>query len=274
MLPLLFYAPSDPEKGEFFLSVLDVGQGTAVVIQTAQHSLIYDTGPKLNERFDAGKLVILPYLKTAGISKVDVLLVSHGDNDHIGGSAAIIDHFDVQRVISSVPKKIKHAQPETCSDNQRWEWDGVRFHVLHPDKKAKWQGNNSSCVLLVETKSARVLLTGDIEKRAEQHILREHQLQTATLLLVPHHGSRTSSTRPFIHALRPQHAVFNAGLFNRFGFPKNDVVDRYRELGSAIWITGEQGALEFQISASRAELRRAYRLSERRYWHYLPSEIE
>jgi competence protein ComEC len=266
--PLLFYSPVRPQPGEVFLTALDVGQGTAIVAQTAGHSLIYDTGPKANERFDAGQLVVLPYLKSSGIRKADTLLVSHGDNDHIGGSAAILEAITVDRIISSVPQQLAPYQVEACRSGQNWVWDGVHFSILHPDRNANWQGNDSSCVLLIESGSSRVLLTGDIEKRAEQHLLREHPLQPVSILFAPHHGSRTSSTPAFIESLQPQHVIFNAGILNRFGFPKPDVLDRYLNNGSQTWITGEQGAIEFLVAPEGVRFKRSYRYAARRYWHY------
>lgn len=268
--PLLFYQPARPDTGAFFLTVLDVGQGSAMVIQTAHHSLIYDTGPKFNDGFDSGRLVVLPFLRQAGIDRVDTMIVSHGDNDHIGGSAAIIDSMPVARIISSVPRRFAGEAVESCRDGRHWSWDGVRFSILHPDRKVHWEGNNSSCVLLVETGVTRVLLNGDIEKPVEQRLLREHQLQPVSVLFAPHHGSRTSSTESFVRAVQPEHVVFNAGLYNRYGFPKPDVLARYRKTGARLWTTGEQGALQFYVSEKGAELRSRYRVAARRYWHFRP----
>ncbi|MBN1377989.1 MAG: DNA internalization-related competence protein ComEC/Rec2 [Gammaproteobacteria bacterium] len=276
--PMLFYSPFRPQSGEFLLTALDVGQGTAIVIQTSRHNLIYDTGPRLNDRFDTGKLVVLPYLKASGISKADILLVSHGDNDHSGGSAAILDALRVDKLISSAPVTDflsvtdigSELSVESCSDGQSWVWDGVHFSILHPDRTTQWDSNNSSCVLLVETGGRRVLLTGDIEKRAERHLLREHHVKPVSILFAPHHGSNSSSQPAFVEALYPQHVIFNAGLLNSYGFPRPEVVERYSKTHAQLRTTGEQGAMEFMVGPFGVELKRSYRHTARRYWHYQP----
>jgi competence protein ComEC len=267
-LPLLFHTPVRPQAGEVSLTALDVGQGTAIVVQTASHDLIYDTGPKFSERFDSGDMVVLPFLKHRGITRADMLLVSHGDNDHSGGSEAILRSLPVDRVVGDVAEHLTAQPVEPCSDGQRWDWDGIHFEILHPDRNARWLGNDSSCVLLIESGDNRVLLTGDIEKRAERHLLREHEIKPLRLLFAPHHGSRSSSTAAFVAAVRPEHVVFNAGLFNRFGFPDVEVAKRYLNAGAQLWETGEQGAIEFVVNEKQIKLRHRHRFSARRYWHF------
>ena len=266
--PLVFYAPPRPLPGELWVSALDVGQGTAVVVQTPNHTLIYDTGPKFSERFDSGTMVVLPFLKHYGIRRADMLLVSHGDNDHSGGSGSIIQALPVGRIVGNVSRQLTPRPVESCRDGQHWEWDGVRFSVLHPDRSARWTGNNSSCVLLIENGDSRILLTGDIEKHAERHLLNEHHIQPLRVLLAPHHGSRSSSTQAFVDAVQPEYVVFTAGLFNRYGFPDADVAGRYRDTGARLLSTGEQGAMRFVVTGNQAELAYSYRSSARRYWHY------
>jgi competence protein ComEC len=267
-IPLLSYIPDRPAVGEFVLTALDVGQGSAMVIRTRRHNLVYDAGPRFNERFDTGKLAVLPYLKFKGVSVLDVLLISHGDNDHSGGSDAIIRALPVQRIISSEPGRFTSQSVEDCRKGQSWVWDRVRFTLLHPDYTVSWDDNNSSCVLLVESGNARVLLTGDIEKRAERHLLKQHDLKPVSVLTAPHHGSGTSSTPEFVSAASPEHVVFNAGLFNRYKFPTDAVRARYRQSGSKIWITGEKGALEYTVDQTGVRNIRSHRQEARRYWHF------
>lgn len=268
LLPMLTYQPPAPAEGEFAVTVLDVGQGTAVVLRTANHTLLYDAGPSFGQRFDAGRLVVLPFLRQQNTQLIDTLVVSHGDNDHIGGALAILDSLPVTRVISSVPHELAPYSAEQCVSGQQWRWDGVNFEILHPQRIGQQKGNNASCVLLVSNSRSSILLTGDIEWAAERKLLAHTSLPKVSVLLAPHHGSRTSSTEAFIRATQPKHVVFTAGLFNRYGFPKPDIVQRYRRLGTKAWVSGEQGALTFQSAAQGMQLTQAYRKYARRYWHY------
>ena len=270
LLPMLLYQPVRPAEAEFELTVLDVGQGTAVVIRTAKHVLVYDAGPRSGVRFDAGSLVVLPFLKKQGVTRVDTLLISHGDNDHIGGAPAVMANLPVARVLSSVPKALAQYGAQACVAGQTWHWDGVDFAVLHPDRSRRWEGNDSSCVLEIRVGSTRALLTGDIERRVENHLLATLNLPQYDFLLAPHHGSRSSSTAAFLQALQPVHVVFTAGMFNRYRFPKPDIVERYHRVNSTVWVSGERGALTFTANAQGFHFVQAYRQAGRRYWHYRP----
>jgi competence protein ComEC len=268
LLPMVLTKSPVPAVGEFWLTALDVGQGTAVVVRTHEHALVYDAGPKFSERFNAGEAVVLPYLRSLGINRIDRLLISHGDNDHIGGAQALIDEMPIGSILTSVPERFDFIPADHCRIGQRWEWDGVMFEVLHPDRPGK--GNNSSCVLLVSAPGGRALLTGDIEKQAERLLLRDHRLMPVDLLLVPHHGSRTSSTPGFIDVLRPAHAIIPAGYLNRYGFPKPDVVARYQQRDVAIWVTGDEGAVMFEAGSEGVYPRLLYRRQAGKYWHRKP----
>ena len=264
LLPLFNTPVATPDPGDATLTVLDVGQGTAAVVRTQQHVLVYDTGPKFSARFDAGHAVVLPYLRTLGVTDIDMLMVSHGDNDHIGGAESIVNSMPVKRILSSVPERIG-PQAEHCLAGQRWQWDGVDFVVLHPQSSGL-TGNNASCVLRIATRGASVLLTGDIEYEAEQLLLASNALQPTDIVLVPHHGSRTSSTEPFVAALQAKHAVFSAGFLNRYGFPKPDIAARYQALGAKLWTTGTVGAIEFYLDHDSVRPPLAYRDVYRKYW--------
>ena len=271
LMPMLLYVPTRPAEGDFDLTVLDVGQGTAVILRTATHNLLYDAGPSSGAQFDSGRMVIQPFMKQQNIQQLDMMVISHGDNDHIGGAKTILEAIPVTAIITSVPDQLASFQAVACHNQQRWHWDGVDFEIIHPRKQQTWQGNDGSCVLQISNGQSRVLLTGDIEKPAERTLLAAYPLQPVNLLLVPHHGSRTSSIKTFLKVLQPEHAVFTAGLFNRYGFPKPDVVQRYRDRGSQIWVSGQQGALTFTATDKGLRFKQAYRSSAQRYWHYRPA---
>ncbi len=250
ILPLFFPRVDRPETGAVWLTVLDVGQGLSSVIQTAHHALIYDTGPKFPGGFDAGNDVVVPYLRTAGITRVDALLVSHGDNDHSGGSQAILKQESVQRVLSSVPERFPGVNAEHCHVGQHWEWDGVGFEMLAPPVDEPYEGNNSSCVLRVRAHQQAILFVGDIEKPRERWLL-EHYPQglSATVLVAPHHGSNTSSSVAFVNAVSPRYVLFPVGYYNRYRFPKVKIVQRYQEQGARPLSTAEYGAICLRLSA-------------------------
>ena len=173
-----------------------------------------------------------PFLRKKGAGEITTLLISHGDNDHIGGASAVIEQFNPRQILTSVPDKISHPNIETCYAGQKWQWDGVRFEILHPNKHSLLSGNNASCVLRVSSISGSVLLTGDIEKEAEALLLERRGGQIKSdVLIVPHHGSKTSSTLEFIEAVSPKYAFFPVGYKNRFGFPKQDILSRYENRG-------------------------------------------
>ncbi len=245
--------------GGLEITALDVGQGTAVVVRTPGHALLFDAGPAHDEGFDAGRSVVVPYLLERGIRRLDLLVLSHDDNDHAGGVRSV-------RELVAVDAEIGTRDDVACGDGQAWEWDGVRFVLLHPDS-AHWSGNNRSCVLQIEGPFS-ALLPGDIERGAEKRLLRDHgpALQ-ADLLLSPHHGSGTSSTRDLIAALQPDVVVHSAGWRSRFGHPRADVVARYADAGARQFVTGVEGAIRVWRDA-RGELRvERWRPRAARWWN-------
>ncbi|MDE2088707.1 MAG: DNA internalization-related competence protein ComEC/Rec2, partial [Gammaproteobacteria bacterium] len=200
LLPMFLLRPPAPAPGAVWLTLLDVGQGLAAVVRTRHHALVYDTGPRSSARFDAGSAVVVPYLRHMGIPALDLLLVSHGDNDHIGGARSILQRMPVRSVLTSVPRKLGYASARRCVAGQSWRWDGVEFHVVHPPPEWFGRGNDASCVLRVRAPGGSLLLTGDIERPAEEYLLRHHaRALPARILVVPHHGSRTSSSAAFIN---------------------------------------------------------------------------
>ncbi len=278
LLPMFMVKPTLPGEGELWLTFLDVGQGMAVEVRTRHHVLLYDTGPSWGEQSDSGARVVLPFLRGEGVSVIDMMLVSHDDSDHSGGAASILRALPVAHLSSSLgadnPLNLRDIAPDAyrsvCGAGQRWQWDGVRFEFLHPTAALLGNpflsGNDGSCVLRIETSSGSVLLAGDIERYTEQ-VLLSQQLERlkADVLLVPHHGSGTSSSAAFVAAVAPAHAVFQVGYRNRFGHPRADVLRRYVQQGSNILRSDAHGAIRvrFERGAISVEKRRE---TSRRYW--------
>ena len=249
ILPVFFHQPPTPAMGDLWLTVLDVGQGLSVLIQTAKHSLVYDTGPKYSPQFDVGRMVLLPVLRQAQIHRVDTLMVSHGDNDHIGGAAALLAAMPVNLIVSSVPEKFKPYQASSCYSGQAWQWDGVTFRVLYPPQQMSYEGNDSSCVLQIRVGKTRILLPGDIEHEAERYLL-QHQDPTelrSQIIIAPHHGSKTSSTLAFLQVIKPTQVIYPTGYRNRFNFPNQSVLERYKSLGVVASNTAIDGSVMISL---------------------------
>jgi len=269
LLPVFSVRPENPGPGEVRMTLLDVGQGLATVVQTSNHVLVYDAGPRFSEAFDTGAAVVIPFLRSQGVRRLDTLVVSHGDNDHIGGVASLLSTYKVGRILSSVPGKIPQVAAEYCVGGQRWEWDGVDFRMLHPDTVSGHPGNNTSCVLKIGTRTGPgILLTGDIEREAEAVLLREQgDVLRAAVLVVPHHGSNTSSSPEFLAQVDPAVALFPAGYLNRYRFPKQAVVERYESSGADWYQTGLAGAITVHLGGTLLKPDISlYREQSRRYW--------
>ncbi|MFT3666007.1 DNA internalization-related competence protein ComEC/Rec2 [Piscinibacter sp.] len=274
LLPLLLTPPERPPPGHYELLAVDVGQGTAVLVRTRHHLLVYDAGPQYSRESDAGARVLLPLLRARGERQVDRLVLSHRDTDHVGGARALLSALPVRSTSSSLPPDHpllalapRHA---TCAAGQTWVWDGVRFEFLHPregEADPAARPNTVSCVLRVAAAGAPVtLLAGDIEREQELRLAGRHgEALRAGVLVVPHHGSRTSSTPLFLDAVRPQVAVVQAGYRNRFGHPAAEVVERYRALGSTLVASPACGAWAWR--SDQGGPGRCQRDAARRYWH-------
>jgi len=270
--PMFAVPPLAPAAGELWVTVLDVGQGLAVVARTERHALLYDAGPAFNAFADSGSRVVLPYLRGEGVARLDALVVSHDDRDHSGGAGSVVEGMPVAILWSSLPDdhalRSEGLQSRTCAAGQTWQWDGIAFEFLNPaDVGVGGRANNRSCVLRIAAPGGRVLLTGDIERAAERELLqRVPELLPAEALLVPHHGSATSSSPEFVEAVAPRYAVFTVGYRNRFGHPREDVLERYRQTGSALLRTDAAGAIEMRFSPGILQVQ-AQRERARRYWH-------
>jgi competence protein ComEC len=273
LLPVLLWQAPRPPPGEFELLAADVGQGNAVLVRTAAHTLVYDAGPAYSREADAGQRVLVPLLRALG-EQVDTLVLSHRDSDHTGGAAAILRMQPQARLLSSLeaghPLQALRAA-ERCLAGQHWRWDGVRFEVLHPgpaDYAAPGKPNALRCVLRVGNARVQVLLAGDIEKPQELALAAAApQALRAHLLLVPHHGSRTSSSDAFLDAVQPALAVAQAGYRNRFGHPAAEVVARYAAHGIPLLASPACGALGWRSQAPAQA--RCEREAAPRYWRHL-----
>jgi len=251
-------------QGGFTLNVLDVGQGLSMVVRTRNHTLLYDTGARFSSRFDAGAAVVTPYLRYLGIDKLDMLVISHGDADHIGGMPVVLDQIKVVARLTSVPGKVPLSG--SCVAGQQWKWDGVAFSVLSPDVADPPAHNNSSCVIRISGRTGSALLTGDIEVEAESVLLQRFGDQIKSdVLLIPHHGSRTSSSTQFIESVAPDIAVTSAGYLNRYGHPADSVAQRYQDRNIPLFNTARDGAVSVRMTGGGIDVN-SYRTSHRRYW--------
>ena len=266
ILPLILFRYERPAIGELWLTLLDVGQGLSVVLQTNSHLLVYDAGPRLNDSFDMGESVVLPFLHRLGTRKIDMLVISHGDNDHIGGAPALLRALPVDAIRTSVPLKLPSPNTKHCLAGTSWEWDKIRFSFLYPTMNDMGDGNDSSCVLLVEQGNTRILLTGDIEKPAENNLLeRMPERLTATILIAPHHGSKTSGQKKFVYAVHPAYVLYATGYRNRYHFPHPSVVKTYETIGAKQLETATNGAITIKLEKTMQQPV-SYRVTLKQYW--------
>ena len=271
LLPVLLWQVPRPEPGHFDLLAADIGQGNAVLVRTAGHSLVYDAGPRFSSESDAGNRVLVPLLRALG-ERVDTLVLSHRDTDHIGGAPAVLAAYPDAGLLSSVENEhfLQALRPvRRCAAGQRWVWDQVQFEILHPqasDYDTAQRSNAMSCVLRISNGAQTVLLTGDIEQPQEAQLVAAGAALRADLLLAPHHGSKTSSSAAFLDAVAPAIALVQSGYRNRFGHPAAVVMERYRErsikvidsprCGAALWASDQPTRVQCQREMAR------------RYWQH------
>ena len=275
LLPMFLIAPAAPAEGTLKLTVLDVGQGLAVVAQTRTHTLLYDAGPSYGPQIDSGTRIIVPYLRANGVRVLTGMVITHADNDHSGGANSVLQAMAPPWLLTSMaadhPAIAQAAAATRCEAGSRWRWDSVDFELLHPARenyaREKFRGNDRSCVLKITTAAGSVLLAADVEQKSEREMLASvADKLRAQILLIPHHGSRTSSSPDFVAKVNPDIALVAAGYRNRFGHPKDDVLERYRALGTRIYRTDLDGALLVEMGAPGIKVQR-YRALYRRYWH-------
>ena len=262
MAPMFVVLPPAPGAGEAWLDVLDVGHGLAVVVRTQGHALAYDAGPSWSAESDSGTRIVVPFLRGEGVGHLDGLVISHADDDHYGGAASIARSRRPEWLLSPLadddPLHASVQRSIRCEAGQRWRWDGVDFAVLHPDaaiygeepgRKARKE-NDRGCVVRVSTSQASALLAGDVEARAEAEMLsRGAPSLHSDVLVVPHHGSKTSSTAEFLDAVAPQWGLISLGYRNRFRHPHESVVQRYLDRGIRLRRTDAEGALHVELPA-------------------------
>jgi competence protein ComEC len=273
-LPLLINTPQHPRAGNFQVLAFDIGQGMALLIETAGHRLLYDTGPAYSPESDGGNRVLVPYLKARGITALDTVIVSHSDTDHSGGALSLIEAIPVATVMTSLSLDSRIAQAakqhQRCLVGQHWNWDGVEFEMLHPVasiyESSKWKPNAHSCTLKITRGDVSILLPGDIEAIQESELVRgiPDKLRS-TVLLAPHHGSGTSSTIEFLEAVQPALALFQVGYRNRYRHPKAEVFARYGEMGITRLRTDMTGAITLRFEQQLTWS--SYRQEHKRYWY-------
>ncbi len=277
----LLVPPRDlPAEGEFEVVAADVGQGTAVLVRTRSHVLLFDAGPQYSRESDAGQRVLVPLLRTRGDQRIDMLVLSHRDLDHVGGAKSVLGAVRVATLSSSLepghPVLGAAGDVRRCEQGQHWRWDGVDFSVLGPpaaDYQRALKPNAMSCVLRVSGAGRSAMLTGDIEREQEAALVAVHGTALRSdVLLAPHHGSRTSSTPAFLDAVAPTVAVFQAGYRNRFGHPAADVVERYRVRGIAVLASPQCGAWQWYSATPGPGT--CQRDRGRRYWHHRPGQSQ
>lgn len=257
VLPLLSWLPQSADKN-WRVDVLDVGQGLAVLISRSGRALLFDTGASYPSGFNMADTVIVPVLKSRGINRLDKVIISHFDNDHAGSLAALSKDIKIEQVIS--PRSLCHLGWQAV-------WQSLHIEVLWPENPVNDVKNNHSCVVRVFDHEHQVLLTGDIEKSAEQAIMARHrQLLSSDIMVAPHHGSNTSSTAQFLAAVKPSHTVFSEGFMNRWNFPSEEVVKRYLAIGSRLYSTSEHGQVSFIMQPGNIRVIR-HRLDTDPYWY-------
>lgn len=263
-LPLLWPSRDLPSRGEAQLVVIDVGQGLSVLVRTAHHSLLYDMGPATRDGYDAGERAVVPSLYALGVHALDAAVVSHGDNDHAGGWPAVSRAIPVLTMLA--PDGSPTPGLVNCEAGQSWEWDGVHFRVLHPTKWFPYLGNESTCVIRIETAHGSVLLTGDMGEVIEQALLKRAASEMRNdVVLVAHHGSAGSSSPAFIQATGARLALISSGAGNRFGHPKPAVVRRWCDAGAEVLDTAQSGAVRVWMGANGPQIQER-RVSWPRLW--------
>ena len=273
--PLVLLPGPRPVEGAAWIDVLDVGNGLAIVVRTRFHALVFDAGPAWSGDTDSGERIVVPFLRGEGLRPLDMLMVSHADDDHAGGAISVAAMRQPATLLTALPAAdaihglVDRSLP--CAAGQSWTWDGVRFDVLHPPfartGDVRRKENDWSCVLRVATAGGAALVTADAEARSEREMLaRDRVALRADVLVVPHHGSRTSSTPAFIEAVAPRDAIFTVGYRNRFHHPNAQVLDRYVQRGIAVWRSDRDGAVRVTLPSQGARPSVERIVPAVRYW--------
>ena len=266
-LPLIFPKIDTPKYGTAAVTIFDVGQGLAVLIQTQNHTLLYDTGDKFGEHKSIADHVIIPWLTHQNIKKLDLIVISHDDQDHTGGLKSLTQYSKNTLVISGTPiKKFPNASLATKHPDQ-WVWDGITFKVIRSHTTYK-KTNDQSCILRINSETDSILLPGDISTRVETKLVQEQKILPSTYLIAPHHGSRYSLSNTFLDAVQPSAILFSSGYCNRFKHPEKSTLQRAQNCGADLWNTASHGTLSLILGSNKSTQVSGYRLSQRRYWWY------
>ena len=283
LVALLAWPAPRPAENDFWMTLMDVGQGTAIAIQTQNHLLIYDAGPAFNDRSNSARRVLLPWLAAHGYKRPDMFMLSHDDADHSGGAPLLLSKAPPATFASSVSTehplnqlaRRQTSQTRNCHSMTEWSWDGIRFEPIAIDSSKHVSPkilakNNQSCVLKISTATHSVLLTGDIEAISEMQLLTTHGARRlrSRVLVVPHHGSKTSSTEPFLEAVKPELALIQAGWHNQFGHPHRQVIARFESKRIEVHNTAQNGAMKWHFQYKETTPRMTFASDTRkRYWH-------
>ncbi len=277
IVPMFVWPASRAADNEVWVTALDIGQGSALLVETKDQAWLYDAGPRYSADTDAGERVILPYLRHRGIGRLNGVIVSHLDSDHSGGAASVLRGIGVDRVISSIasghPVLGARTDVERCSAGMQWRSGALLFEVLHPlptDYEAKRTTNSMSCVVLITAGASRLLLTGDVPMADESAFVARTPALRADWLAVPHHGSRSSSGAPLLDTLGATAAVAQAGYRNRFRHPDPEVVARYEVRKIRFFRTDHAGALQWRFAEDGSSAVQSTRQAAARYWHNRP----
>lgn len=269
--------PGDLEHGEFELTLLDVGQGLSAIVRTPTSTLVYDTGAAYPSGFNMADAVLLPYLRHHGVRSIDTLVISHGDNDHAGAASQLLRGIAARQLIMGEPSRSKidlqqiGVDASVCRAGQQWTVDGVRFTFLHPSVPGQYKGNDASCVLMVRGSGGSVLLTGDIETKVENRLVAGGAIPAALDVVVAgHHGSKTSSSDPFVKHTAPDLVLYASGAYNRYGFPKAQVVERWASVGAEQFSTASEGAMKLTFRRQGVSPVEHWHRDNTRYWHLSP----
>ncbi|MEM7358969.1 MAG: DNA internalization-related competence protein ComEC/Rec2 [Pseudomonadota bacterium] len=254
----------EADQDSLQIALLDVGQGLSMVVQVSDYVLVYDTGPAYPSGFNAADAVLIPYLRSRGIQQIDQLIISHADNDHIGGLDRVLATIPVKHVLTSRTDRV--ARATSCMAGQSWSIESVEFSIISPDEATPQGSNNLSCVLRIEFADQVILITGDIERRVEQHLLSDPDLLKADVMLVPHQGSKTSSTQKFLDAIKPELAIVAAGYRNHYGHPHAEVVERYNNARIHLLSTIDNGSILLNFNKNGYTVT-SYRVAEKRFWN-------
>jgi competence protein ComEC len=266
LLPLCWPRNATIADGAFRASVIDVGQGLSVLVRTRGHALVFDTGARYPSGFDLGAAAVVPTLHALGVTRLDRLIISHGDNDHAGGAVAVLAAYPGTPVSGGEPAR-GPVPMRQCRAGQRWQWDGVDFLMLNPPAPVTVEGNDAGCVLLVTGGGGRLLLPADTSSKVEPDIVRAIPSGPPLVLIAPHHGSKTSSSRAYLEVLRPRFAVASSGYLNGYHHPATVVAARYASLDIPLLNTPDTGAVRIEFPASAPpRLVARERLRQRHYW--------